>query len=291
MTAQNTKIFKFQALKLMDYDTWDLLANIRAAGSATFNFSPELAEQMSGPSFYPIETEVSTIATEASLNIGEYGSRLLKALMDTDNTDQAITTGLVTTPENLKGKSVVGSGSGLITALAKNSDATKMRSGFYRLKIKDITSFKVDVIAITSPDLTFSEYENFQEGLVKEVTMTAGGAIDLGIGVNATGAATLSGTGLADGDSALFRVYAPGAEAYEAKIGQLGQRIPKVKVACLSRTMSDGRWFELIADNAIFPGLNMPFSDEFAANEITGKLIFDPNVQRVARVYAYKKVS
>lgn len=284
MTVANAKIFKFQALKLIDYNSYEILERIQAAGSAVFNFSPELAEQMSGPSLYPIETEVSTISTEATLNIGEYGSRILEVLMGAKSTDQAVADGLVTTPINVKGELVKASSGKALTGLTLATDKSKIKAGFFRLKLKDKTAKTVEVIAYSSPNLTPSEYEDFGSSIVKTVTLVNAGSLDLGIGVTGTAAATVDLSAMEDGDSTTFRVFRPGSEAYVADLGQAGQRIPKTKILCLGRTMSDGRWFEFFAENCIFPGLNFNFADEFSANEVTGKMIFDGPTQRVAQV-------
>ncbi len=289
MTVQNAKIFKFQALKLFDYITWDQLVSIRAAGSAVFNFSPELAEQMSGPSFYPIETEVSTIATEGTLNIGEYGSDIMKALMDADITEiNPGATGAIDSPRNLKGSLFMLAGDGIVS-VALSTIPMDIKSGLYRIRIANTTTGLAEVIAISSPDLVPSDYDNFLDSLVTTVTIADGASLDLGNGVTATCASTVDLSTFEVGDSFLLRVTAPGSEAYTARLGQVGQAIPKVRAVCLSRTMSDGRWFELVAQNCIFPGVNLNFGDEFAANEITGKMIFDPTLQYVADIAAYKR--
>ena len=287
MSVDNAKIFKFQALKFFDYNTWDLIISIKSAGSAVFNFSPELAEQMSGPSLFPIETEVSTISTEGTLNIGEYGSEIMKALLDAQITIPTITAGDVDVPRNIKGSLFDATGSGVIS-ITKSTTASAIKSGFFRVRLLDLTAKTVEVIALSSPDLSPSNYQDYSKLLVETVTLADDSSNDLAMGVSIKTATTLTLTGMAVGDSFIFRTFAAGSEAYTAKLGQLGTKIPKVRVSALSRVMSDGRWFELFGHNCLFPGANFNFGDEFSSNEVTGKLIFDPVLNYVADIAAYK---
>lgn len=285
MTAENAKIFKFQELALFNYSDYRLIRSFKAAGSAEFNFSPELVEQMSGPSFFPIETEVSTITTEGILNIGEYGSQVLEALMDASVTDNSVSSGLVTVPRNIGTGTLFNSASASTSINAVALGATP-RAGQYRIEVTGASEITVN--AIYSPSLARADYSDELNGIVEVVTLTAGTTSNLSIGVDVTAAATLT---LNMGDSFIIDVFESGHDSYTAEIGQENLVIPKVKLACLSRNMSDGRWGALFLHNCIFPGLNLKFIDEFSANEITGKLIFDPVERSVGRWTAFTKTA
>ena len=288
MAGNRAKIFKFQNLKILRYSDEEILANIRVGGSVNFSLSPELAEQMAGPSFFTVETEVSTVGTEATLNIGEYSSDVLEALMGAATTEKTITSGLLENPRNVKGTGLFASGGGGIVSAALNSDTTKIRSGYYRIKSKDGAA-EIEVYALSSPELPASAYENFRTGLVKTLTMADAEALDTTVGVTLTCASTFAADNISEDDAFVFRVYAPGADAYQADIGQAGMVIPKVKIITTSRTMSDDRWLEVLWHNCIFPGLNFNFADEFSANEITGKIIFDDQTQKLGEVFYRSK--
>lgn len=287
----NTVIFQLSKLKFLDYATRAILANVKVMGSLNITFTGELAEQMTGPSFFPIETEVNRITTEATLNIGQYDEDILKVLMDARNTTNAITatTGLIKEQENISG-SIVASDSGVFTALTLSSTVANIKSGLYRLVVKEGAT-EVEVYSLASPDLRRADFEDYATSLVKTVTPADGATADLGIGVNATAASTVSFASAPAGSSTIFRVIAPGAESKTSELGQESLVIPKVKLIALGRTMSDGRWFEIFGHNCIFPGLNLNFAEEFSANEITGKLIFDNDEMSVARITAYKKTA
>ena len=288
MAGNRAKIFKFQNLKILRYSDQEILANVRVGGSVNFSLSPELAEQMAGPSFFTVETEVSTIGTEATLNIGEYSSDVLEALMGAKTTVKEAASGHLETPTNVKGSALfLADGGGIISA-ALNSDTSKIRSGLYRVKSID-GGASIGVFALSAPELPASAYENFRTGLVKTLTMADGAELDTTVGVNLTCAGTFAADNINEDDAFTFRVYAPAADAYQADIGQAGLVIPKVKIITTSRTMSDDRWFEVLWHNCIFPGLNFNFADEFSANEITGKIIFDEQTQKLGEVFYRSK--
>ena len=291
MTVRNAKIFKFQNLQLLNYDDLEPIADIRAAGSVTYGLSPELAEQMTGPSLFTIETEVATIGTEVSLNIGEYGSDVLKALMGAQEQVKDVSSGLVDEVENVKGTGLFKADGDGVTATVLSADDSTHRSGLYRVKLIDKAMKKLEITALSSPDLKQSEYETFDKKLVKTLTLADSADLDTGTGVNLTGAADTALAAVAEGDAFVFRVYAKGNEAYRALIGQRNLVIPKVKVITSSRTMSDGRWFEVLWYNCIIPGSNFNFGDEFSANEVTGKMIFDEPRGALGEILGYRKVS
>ena len=153
------------------------------------------------------------------------------------------------------------------------------------MKIPDGAMNTIEIYALSAPELPASAYENYRTALVKTLTLADGVDLDTGVGVNLTCASTVSLSAVNDDDAFTFRVYAPAADAYEADIGQAGLVIPKVKIITTSRVMSDDRWFEVLWHNCIFPGLNFNFADEFSANEITGKIIFDETTQKLGEAF------
>ena len=282
------KIHNFQACKILDYNTYEVINSFKAAGEVVFNFNAELVEQMSGPSFAPIETEVNRFTTDATLKIGEYGREVLNSIVGSTNQEYAITNGLIADTENRVG-SLVLSGNALINSLALSTTLTNIKSGLYRLVVTDATAGTVQVQALSSPDLLVSEYSNFDTSLVTTVTIASGATLDLGIGVNAVCASTVTLSGLTNGDATTFRVFSPGQEAESSSIGSLDTRVPKVKILVLSRNFSDQRWSEILLENAIFPSAQFMFTDEISQNEITGKAIFDDTTKQVASFLSYRK--
>lgn len=290
MGVPNAKIFKFQALKLLNHATYDLIASFKAAGSAVFNLNPELATQMSGPSLFDIETEVSIINTEATLNIGEYGAQVMEALIGAKSTTKSISVdGLIEPPVNRVGSLFNATGAAIV-GITK-IPAEELKSGLFRIYLKDKASLTAAIQVLSSPDLRREDYADFDSGLLKEVVLADNAVLDSGAGWNINCAAAVDLATHADGDAFTVRVFAEGVDAYQADIGQRGLLIPKVKVICLGRTMSDGRWFEVLFDNCIFPGVNFNFGDEFSANEVSGKLIFDERTGRVGSTVAYQKAA
>ena len=283
----NPVIFQIGKLKLLDYFTYEIIAEPAVTHEAAFNFTGELAEQMTGPSLFPVETEVNRITTEASLTLGDYNGELTKALMGTAVEENVVDDGLIKDIKNTKGL-VYAPTSAPISALALNADKALVKSGLFLLRIVDASAGTAQVISLNSPDLRNDDFSDVKQRIVKEVTLAAG-SIDLGIGVTATVPASPSFTAAPDGSVMVFRVLAQGARSETVKIGQNNLVIPKVKLSILARTMSDGRWFEFFAYNAIFPGLNYNFNEEFSKTQIAGKMIYDVAADLVAETTYFQK--
>ena len=273
------KIFKFQALKFFDYASYSLLGDIQAAGSAVFNLTANLEEQMTGPSLFPIETEVSNISTEATLNIGEYTPEVLNILMGAETTAHVISAGgLVGSLDNVSG--TLSTSGNAVASIAKK-DGEVLKSGLWKVVLDDVAAKTVKLFALSSPDLRRGDYSNLSTGEVASLTLADGAKLDSGHGFEIESAASVDLSAHSAGEFFIFRTFAEGTNANTSDIGQEGLRIPKVKVSCVGRTLSDGRWTEAFFDNCIFPGLNFNHSDSFSANEVTGKLIFDEQTRRV----------
>ena len=289
---QNAKILQFQAFKLFKYGTWDQIISFEAAGSVVANMTGELAQQMSGPSFFPIESEVNTIQAECTINFGEVGSAVHEATMGASTSTYTIssTAGVIADEESIKG-ALVATGGDAITDLALSATTSDIKSGLYKLQLTNTTTMTADVIALSSPDLKYSDYSDFDKSIVKTVTLADGDTLDLGIGVNATCAATVNLANETTESAYLFRVFAPGAAADKSTVGQRELVIPKVKIMTLSRTMSDGRWLELFGHNCIFPGMSYNFSGEFSATEVAGQMLFDARRNEVAEIVRYYKAA
>ena len=288
----NPVIFQLAALKAFRYSDFSLLANVRVTGQASFSFTGELAEQMTGPSLFPIETEVNRITTEGSINIGEYSKESLEFLMNAIYENHAVSqsTGAIVTGRAIgAGANIVAAAGGVIKTLGLSSTNT-VKSGLYRILVSDKANKKVELYSLSSPDLSSSDFSNYSTGLIAEITLADGATTNnAATGLDIEAADTVNFDNVSDGDALIFRAFAPGDEGSTTKIGQERTIIPKVKLSCLSRTMSDGRWYELFIHNCIFPGTTFGFNEEFSANEVSGKLIYDFDEQAVATATFFRK--
>ena len=289
MSQRLPKVFDFSDLKLLNRETKKSIYTSDASGSVNFALNAEIMEQKAGPSNYSVEAEVASFSSECTLNIGDYDHELLEAIGAFTNTTNSITNGLVTEITNQKGTLYNTTGSA-ITAIALSSTASDIRSGWYRAEITDVTNTQIKVYVISSPDLKRSEYEDYNARLLKTVTV-ATGSNDLGAGITATGASTVSFTGMAVGDTTSFRVFAPGEEAHTLEFGTPLEEVPHLSMMCLSRKIEGGRWAELYLENVILAGLNFNFTKEFSANEVTGRAIYDKTTGIVGKLYTYRKLN
>ena len=279
MTA--VKIFRFQKLSFLDYKTEKEIVNFEAVATAKFSLKANYAEQMSGNSLVPIETEIASMATEGSITIGEYGPEVLEAIAGAAVTKHDTTAGLLN-EERTNNAKFFGAGNKVITALALSTTTSDIETGFFRVEVSNATAKKIKVYAIVSPTLKVDQYENYSTGQIgAEITLQDGVDVDLGMGVTAEVAASVDFADVNTGDYFTFRSYAVGKEAFTAKVGQKTLTIPKIKILCASQSLSDGRWSEVFIYNALFSGLDLSFGDEFSSTEVQGKLIYDPIHQGV----------
>ena len=300
--ALSPVIFKFSEINILNYLTEDVIGHVTVAGQANFSFSPELAEQMSGPSNFPIETEVSTIGTEGSITFRNYEPKVLEILMGAATTDNTMIpdAGQVTEVREFGSVPIIAaSGTGAILSGIdpKTGDDDKVKAGVYRFEIVGDAG-EWELKSIGSVDLTrndFASEEDFTARIVARGTLPITGDQDnkkLDFGASGVEAQVLAAftAQAADnkGRTLTFRVIPPGRRFFTSSIGQEGLVIPKVKIRTLSRRVSDGRWGEFYAFNAIFPGLNVAFGDDFSENEISGKLIYDSTARKVADFSYYQ---
>ena len=270
-------IFQFQHVNFFDYSNLSLLLSEKIAGSATFNLGGELAEQMTGPSFFPTETELNRFAVEASIVFKNYGSNLLEILMGANTTSYTPTAGEVISETNRIGNSMFEDE--FISGITINSN-NPLRDGLYRIEVTSIAG-EVKVTRLSG-----NEYAGEDEQVL---TMAVSAMQDTAFGFSLDAGANFSAVSVALGDVGTFRVLGAGNEAFESVIGSPNARVPKVKLEIVTREMSDGRILSLYIPNAIFPGLNMNFGEEFSENEVAGKIIYDSIEQCIARKVFFSK--
>ena len=283
----DVKILKFQKLAIFD-SNYTLKADIKTATSATFNVTPEWVKQLSGNSLFPVENEVGSFNSECTLNVGEYGKDLLDIVLGAKSKSHDIAAAKISQQKNIKGTTLLSAKGITIIEIKGTGEETK--SGFYKFILSDKANKKVQIYAITSPDLIATDYTTPSTGYIKEITIGDGDAkSDTGLGITWSAAAAVDLDDAEDGDYFIARVFAKGTGAFSAEIGRLDLEIPEVKVACISKTISRGRWVEVIFHRCTFAGSNIMFGDEFANTDITGTALFDSTVGMVGEYHAYAK--
>lgn len=281
----STQIFQLAALKILDRQTKKVLHRGRVTGNFSYSITPEIMQQNTGSSFYPIEAEVSTIAGEATMSINEYDSSLLKLVAPSSAVVNAVTAGLVSDVKNIGSASIFGTSSP-VTAIAITTGAT-VKSGYYRLEATDVATKKFNLIAITSTDLISSDYSDFPNDIVEEVTFTTASTA-LSIGVTLTNITTAL-TGVSDGDAITFRVFKPGAESHTQSIGENSVFFNHYQINALSRKIGDGRWTELELYRCLISGPAFMFGTEFSTSELQVRTLFDENEGTVGRFIDFKE--
>ena len=287
---KNTRIFKFSALSIMDLK-YNNIHTAEAAGSISLNLAPEIMEQKSGPSNYPIEAEVGGYSSEIAINIADYDSDLIDALLGTTKVSNNVASGLITDQENFGSADVVASAGDAIATLALSNTLTDIKSGLYKIVIDDISTGAASLIALSSNDLKVEDYADYDNRIVTSFTITDAAVISLGNGVTATAAASVDLTGFENGDGYVFRVLASGEDSNSISVGNIVERVPHVKLLALSREIENGRWFEILIHRCLLSGVNFNFADTFAQNDITGRAIYDPSMGNLARITDFRRTS
>ena len=288
MTARTVKPFKFQALKILKYSDYSEIANLDLAGDVTFNMTPTVVNQMAGPSNFPVEAEVGDIQTEATIAVQQYGSEIQETLLGASTTAKSIsqTAGVIDSAVNRVGTLFSSTGSA-ITAVTATTDT--LRSGLFRVVLTNITNKTVQIEALSGVDIPTSSYSNIADSIITSTNLTDGGSVDSGLGWSLTAASSVDVSSMAVGDCFTLRTYAIGEEAFIANIGQDNLVIPKVKLLCLSSTLSDGRWCEVLWHRGFFTGINYPFNRELGVNEVTGLLLRDPKERKVGEFIGFQR--
>lgn len=267
-------IHQFEHVNIFDYNTFDLLSTVRVAGSATFNLTGELVEQMTGPSYYSVETEVNRFTAEASILFKSYESKLLEILTGSVTNEIKPMDGMVTGMTDLRGGPIFDPK--FISGITITASGTIL-PGQYRVFVKDASASTITVDRLSGP--------GFNKGIrTKEIILSSDATFDSGFGFTIATSATYDSTVTEDNSVGIFRVFDKGQEAFESTIGGEDNTVPKVKIITKSRNLSDGRWYELYLPNCIFPGLAQSFGDEFSENEVAGKMIYDSKENMIARV-------
>lgn len=269
-------VFQFQHINFFNYLTRDLLLSEKIAGSATFNLSGELAEQLTGPSFYPTETELNRFAVEASIMFKNYNASLLEMLMGADVSMNTPTAGAAVQLQQWKGDGLFDNS--YVSSISVAASGA-IKEGLYRIEKTAANMVKVS-------RLSGNSYVGTEE---TTVTLSSDSAIDTMLGFSLVTSASYDDTGVDVGDYGTFRILGHGSQHTESIIGAPASRVPKVKLEIMGREMSDGRLFSLYAPNAIFPGLNLNFGEEFAENEVGGKIIYDAEEQCIARINYFQR--
>ena len=278
------KIFKLSDFSIIRRSDKQHIYSSKAVGSVTYTQGPEIMEQRTGPSNFPVEAAVGSFSSECAINLGDYDPELLEVIGNLRTITNSVSAGLITEALNFKGE-VLSSSGNVILSLALGTD---VKSGWYRLVIKDIAAKTADLFALSSPDLLPSQYNDFNSRLVSTITLADNMAVDLGIGVNAQTAVTVDLTNEEVGNGFTFRVFASGRKAATSVIGERVPVTETVTINCLGRKIEDGRWSELVLDRVLLSGVNYNFGDEFSANEVTGRGLYDDTTHRVGQFYTYE---
>ena len=275
---EKTVVFQFQHINIFNYANMKLLLNEQIAGSATFNLSGELAVQETGPSLYATEVELNKFTSEASIMFKNYDSELLEILMGA-TTNSTTPTGGAVVQENARGSDIF-EDEFIMSIAIGTTPASDLKDGLYRVEVDSTT----DQVVLTR--LSGNNYVGEES---QTLTLSSSATIATNFGFSFGTGASYDFSTVNEGDYGTFRIIAAGAEHSESIIGMPSSRIPKVKLEVTGRELSDGRLFSLYIPNAIFPGLNLTFGPEFAENEVSGSIIYDPIEECIARINRFRK--
>ena len=294
--SQWAKILKFTDGTLLDKD-WNVIAKINTAGSINAKVTPELIDQMAGPSMFPIASEVGNATSEVSVNFQSFDSNLLRTLVGGTGRSGSIVGNIieedvsnaVLTPTALFGKTA---SSTLRTDTGLHVSSTA--GGIYRFDILSASRIRVTSLASGIKKEAYTGTNaDYAKGIVGEITWTSGSSSSLSV-TNKSGQLvgllqfTAGTTAPTTGHRYLITAIPTGSSGFINELGEQVMNIPEVRLLVRGRNLRDGRWMEVVIYRLILPGVEFNFANEFGSSEVTGKALFDQDYGQVMKVSAWK---
>ncbi len=258
-------------------------------GDASVNLEASSVDNMGGSSLFPWATEITAIDSSASFNLKSWPDWVYTVFFgaSVSTTSASATTGTVSALVNYVNSSVFDATTGVATATLKSGEAANMKFNHYIVVAASATT--VDVYTTSNFDFTRGTDLFFDDDTLKittsALTITASTAVEIpGTGIELTGG---SGTiGMTAGDVAVFEVAPPHNGISDISIGQSGIVFPEHELWLFGKKRASGESVSIRCFKAqAVSGGTIPMSQsDFAATDITVKLLYDSTYQKVAQV-------
>jgi hypothetical protein len=258
-------------------------------GDGSIALTASSVDNRGGSSLFPRATEITEIDSMATFNLRTWPDWIFSVFFgaEVSTTAASASTGTVSALTNYVGTSAFDATTGVATATLKTGEAANMKSGWYAIKAASATT--VDVYRVTDFQTNRGTNLYFDDDTLK-ITTSALTIVDAGASpaeIPGTGIELTGGSGtiaMVVDDVALFQVTTPHNGISDIDLGQTGIVFPEHELHIVGKQRGSGETAMIRCYKAqAVSGITIPFTQsDFAATDISVKLLFDDTYQKIA---------
>jgi len=263
---------------------------IEVIGDISLEFSASSVDNRGGSSLYPRATEITEIDSTISFNIRQWDDWIFTNYMAASvaTTAASATVGTIGTPANITGTSAYAASGGVASVTLTSGGAADLKTGPYLVVAASAST--VNVYRPTTfqnsrgTDLYLDD--NVGKITTSALTISSGTAVAIpGTGLTLTGAATA--IAMTPGDSFQVFVTPPHNGISQVDIGIPGNVFPEHELIIFGKQRGSGEAVFVQCYKAqCVSGMTFPMSQsDFAATDVSVKLLLDTTVNKVATIY------
>lgn len=278
------KIFNLSSFKLIDKKTLLPFAKFDTALNLNINLTPEFADQMSGPSLFPLESELIGFSGDVTFTIGEYGKGVIDALLGRVATNVVNSTD--DTPAFSQYSRITGTSFSTIFNSIKSKALDGRSGGHYVLVVTQIDSGTSTIhfdLFCHGSGRPATDFADASTGLLGNFNVKASTTFkDIEFEIKGGISAIISK--LPVGGEFGFSLLGKGRQGHYAHAGEIGKYPESVRLIGVSREPTSNDLLIVDAPNCLFAGLNYSFAQEYSSTEVSGKIIYDPALDYALKV-------
>lgn len=276
-------IFGVHSVSPYSRQTGEFYGILRVLGGSSLSLSGELIKLNGGSNKYPWAIEDGTITAEMSLKVKEYPDFLFELFLGKAPTAVgADTAGVVSTPVNKVGTSIIAATGLASISVIPTTGAANLKFGKYVLKYLSATTLNVYVS--TNIDFARGTDEDYDsDALLTQVSgaVSTGGNTDLAtLGLRLVGGA--SATAFVAGDTATFEVLPPSTKSMSVSIGANSDVFPEFGAILMAKKRGNLEMMEIDAHRCKGVGLPLGFDEnKFSEAEVKVECFYDSTLNKV----------
>jgi len=265
---------------------------VEIIGDISLEFSASSVDNRGGSSLYPRATEITEIDSTISFNIRQWDDWIFENYMaaTVSTTAASATVGTIGTPANITGTSAY-SASGVASVTLTSGGASDLKTGPYLVVAASASTVNVYRPTTFQSNRGTDLYLDDNVGKITTTALTI--ASGTAVAIPGTGL-TLTGTGgagasisMTAGDSFQFFVTPPHNGISQVDIGISGNVFPEHELIIFGKQRGSGEavWIQCYKAQCV-SGMTFPMSQsDFAATDVSVKLLLDTAVNKVATIY------
>lgn len=250
---------------------------LRVIEEATLSLQGELSDLMGGSAKYPWASEDGAITAEVSLKGSQYEDFMFELFLGKAPTsNNAETTGSISTLANKFGTSIMSASNGLDGVEVTSGDSADLKFGRYVIKATGSQAF--DVYIKSDIDLARGNNGTVQNDLVKltsaPLSVASADAVDATLGLTFSKVGTPAFT---TGDTAEFSVRPPNTISMDVKIGAAADSVfPEFGAVLMAQKRGNQQMMEIDLFRCKAAGMPIGFSrNAWSKYEIKIKALYD----------------